>query len=111
MYADYDFYQSTYHGNSLNQADFDRLMTRAGYYLQSITGGRAESQADNPAVKMAACAVAEVYADEDSGGAVVSETVGEWSRTYAQTGKTLDKRLYDVAALYLANTDLLARWC
>lgn len=111
MIADYTFYQESYHGNKLNQADFDRLIVRAGYYLQSITGGRAESQADNPAVKMAACAVAEVYANEDDGGAVASETVGEWSRTYAGSGKTLDRRLYDVAALYLSGTDLLARWC
>lgn len=111
MYADYAFYKEIYLGNNITEADFDRLMSRAGFYLQQITGGSIKKQAETDAVKMAACAVAEVWQEKEQGGSVVSESVGKWSKTYADQGKTADKKLYEAAAMYLSSTGLLSRWC
>lgn len=110
MYADYTFYKEIYLGNNIIEADFNRLISRAGFYLQQITGGRVEEQAETLAVKMAACAVAEVWQEKEQGN-VVSESVGKWSKTYAEEGKSADKKLYEAAAMYLMNIDLLSRWC
>lgn len=111
MFADYIFYQETYLGNKITATDFDRLIIRAGFYLQQITGGKAEKQADTEAVKMAACAVAEVWQENEQGGAVISESVGKWSRSYAEPSQSTSQQLYNAAALYLSGTGLLSRWC
>ena len=111
MYADYAFYQEIYKGRSIAETDFDRLMIRAGFYLEQLTGGRVKDLDDQEAVNLAACAVAEVWQEKEQGGVLLSESVGKWSKTYAEQGQTMDKKLYEAAALYLADTGLLSRWC
>ena len=111
MYADYAFYRDIYLGRSIIEADFDRLIIRAGFYLQQITGGRVQPMFETLAVTMATCAIAEVWQEKEQGGSVVSESVGKWSKTYANQGKTTDQKLYEAAAMYLADTGLLSRWC
>lgn len=109
-YADYDFYINDYHGKAIIRADFDRLITRAGSYIDSITLGRASSYSASDAVKMATCAVADAWLTNEQGGELQSQSVGSWSRTYANKVKSNEDRLYDAAKLYLGPTGLLSRW-
>ena len=111
MIADYAFYKEIYLGNSIAEADFGRLMTRANFYLEQLTGGRIKQAAEELSGRLAACAVAEAWQEKAHGGAILSESVGKWSRTYADRVQTADKKLYEAAALYLADTGLLSRWC
>jgi len=108
-YADYAYYTGTYKGGSIASSEFDRLIERAGAYLDRITGGRVPDPTPD-SVKMAACAVAETWRINDEGGELVSQTVGPWSRSYATKAKSAERRLYDAAALYLSGTGLLAGW-
>lgn len=109
-YADYTFYNENYKGKAIIEADFDRQVTRAGSYIDSITQGRASSYSADDAVKMAACAVADAWLINEQGGDLQSQSVGSWSRSYAVKAKSNDARLYDAASLYLSRTDLLSRW-
>lgn len=95
-YADYAFYRGTYGGRAIGEEDFPGLALRASSFLQAATG-RLSDQAtgdDLEAVRMITCALAEVCAVDgrmvegaaSAGGALQSETVGSWSRTYATNG-------------------------
>jgi len=109
-YVDWAFYNTVYAGNVISEQDFPRLIKRASSYIDRITGGRAASYSPADPVKMAACAVAEAWYINETGGDVVSQSVGSWSRTYAKQVKSDEARLYDAAKMYLANTGLLSRW-
>ncbi len=109
-YADYVFYVSNYKGSAISSDDFDRLITRASTYIDNITGGAASSYELDDAVKMSACSVAEAWQKNEKGGEVQSESVGSWTKTYAKTNASDDKKLYDAAKLYLVRTGLLSRW-
>ena len=55
-------------------------------------------------------ALVETAANEDAGtGALRSETLGQWSRTYRDTGKTRDDTLRTILRQYLGETGLLYR--
>ena len=108
-YADYTFYTSTYKGNAIAESDFDRLATRAGSWLDRVAGGSPSPVTD--AVKMAACAVAEAWQQNEQGGEMVSQSVGSWSRTYAKQGKSNEDRLMEAARLYLPDLVRSVRWC
>lgn len=109
-YADFTFYTEEYKGKAIIEADFNRLVTRASSYLDSITQGRASSYSADNAVKMAACAVADAWLTNEQGGELQSQSVGSWSKSYAVKAKSTDSRLYDAAKLYLGSTGLLSRW-
>ena len=110
MYADYTYYTETYGGTLVPQADWMRVEQGAEVYIHSVTGGCAEPQED--LVCRAACAVAEELWRQEQGGALKSQTVGSWKKTYAD-GDTATPagRLYAAAARWLGNTGLLCRWC
>lgn len=111
-YADYTYYTDTYKGNSITEYDFDRLILRASTYLDQITDGQAAGYASADAVKMAACAVAEAWQTNEQGGEIASQSVGSWSRSYAQAKpKSNDRRLLDAAMLYLSDIVRAVRWC
>lgn len=107
-YADYTFYTDTYKGNSIPEADFERLILRASSYLDKVYNGTIETVTDN--IKMAACAVAEAWQTNEQGGDVVSQSVGSWSRSYQKTAKSDDKRLIEAAQFYLGNLVQSVRW-
>lgn len=132
IYTDYDYYCNEYFGNSIKEADFQRLALHASQYIDYITRGRA--QTDIEEVKMCCCALAEQQqtietakelaqaslSDGAAGGAEVqSETVGSWSKSYRSTGEIaqavaeIEKNgktaQLDIARRYLANTGLLYR--
>lgn len=134
-YADYEYYTTTYFGQTISEAEFPRLSLRASSFLDYYTQGRAAQNAGLEAVKMACCALSEQYqlmetaqqaaskslstALEASGGEVQSETVGSWSKSFRSSGdtaasvlaaaKTGQASLASIAAQYLAGTGLLYR--
>lgn len=130
-YADYAYYINTYMG-SVSEADFARLVVRAGSYLDYITTGKAAANADLDAVKMACCALVDVYQITEraraaaasalstaQGAELQSQTVGSWSKTYRSGTESAanalsaaaseDQTLYNTAARYLLPTGLLYR--
>lgn len=110
IYADFTYYQNTYGGRKIAEADSMRLLRRASVYLDMLTLNKiTDSWAEDERVKCACCAAAEVYAQQEQGGEVASETNHNVSKTYAVSGKSVDRQLYDVAAMYLVNTGLLCR--
>lgn len=116
VYADYEFYQETYLGTAIAEADFPRLAQDASAEIDRQTFDQAASviaeSADADAIErigLATCAVAEVlHSLVQSGGVVQSETVGRHSVTYA---KPLSEaaRLHRAARRYLAGTGLMYR--
>lgn len=110
IYADYDYYVNNYGGNAIAEMDFTRLSRQASAYLDMLTLDKiTDDWKKDDHVKCACCAAAEVYARQEQGGEVASETNHNVSKTYVTSGKSVDKQLYDAAVLYLANTGLLYR--
>ena len=133
VYADYDYYVNVFLGNMIGIDDLPRLALRGSQYLDYITQGRAEANADLESVKMACCALAEQYQTIDAakalanksltsgadGAELQSESVGRWSRSYrsggdsaqaaARAAEAAEAELYAIARRYLARTGLLYR--
>ncbi len=119
-YADYDFYVGDFLGTAIALADFARLAARASALIDRMTFGRTaavmalegEVGADTATiakVKKATCAVAEeMQAQEQSGGLVTSERIGNVSVTYANS-RSENGRLAEAAKTYLWDSDLLYR--
>lgn len=113
-YADFTYYEDTYLGNVIAEADFPRLALRASAQIDRLTFGRAATDTNNEtAIKNAMCAVAEeIYAIEnsDSSEYVTSESQGQYSVSYDPSsveGRTDTERYSDAAKLYLENTGLM----
>ena len=113
-YADFTYYEDTYLGNVIAEADFPRLALRASAQIDRLTFGRAATDTDNEtAIKNAMCAVAEeIYAIENSDNSeyVTSESQGQYSVSYDPSsveGRTDTERYSDAAKLYLENTGLM----
>ena len=118
-YCDYGFYTGTYGGQLISEDIFPGLATRASYAVRAYTKGLSDT-VKGPAleaVQMATCALAEILQDEGRmtaqsyGGSlqVASESVGDWSRSYATGGVSgdkveyLEKRKLDALRLYLGD--------
>ncbi len=114
IYADYTYYKDTYKGG-MPEEDFNRLSRQASAYIENITFGRSEKSYPvnmQNKIKDACCAVSDVlYKNENDGGEVISQSVGSWSKQYANSGKTLDQKLYNAAEMYLAMTGLMYQGC
>ena len=110
-YTTYEFYTSSYQGNSIPEADFARLAERASEYIDYITFGRAIDYDDTKnLLQKACCAVAETIKINENGGGVVAETVGKITRNYAagvSTTPTESQRLYTAVSRYLLREGLL----
>lgn len=110
-YATYDFYQESFGGNAIPQADFDRFAKRASEYLDLVTHGRAAFYWDDEdLVKKACCAVAEAIKINEEGGGVVAESVGKITRNYAAgitNTPNEEERLSIAVCRYLLPTGLL----
>lgn len=135
-YADYEYYTAAYLGTAIQMADFPRLSLRASSFLDYYTQGRAASNSELDALKMACCAVAEQYqsidlaqqaalnalknsANAGEAGELQSQSVGSWSKTYRSGGESAAHAaasatsakagLASAASMYLAGTGLLYR--
>ena len=124
IYADYNFYVSSFYGNVIPEEEYAAASLRASRFLDYYTQNRVKDNADLEAVKMACCALAEeYYAIETSqrlamqtDGEMQSQTVGSYSVTYrskADTARTIAAesrgRMVALARQHLAHTGLLYR--
>lgn len=123
VYADYTFYQTEYGGSAISEEAYPALSLRAAAFINMATSGAAKRATGDTLyqVKMANCALAEIYQDEtritssafSTEGSVQSETVGNWSRTYgsrafsAADAEMFAQRRKDALALWLGGTGLL----
>lgn len=125
-YADYDYYATEYGGTAVSLDDFPFLSNKASAYIDAATMRRAKSATGEilDAVKMAMCALTDVFLDEENINAATcseeallaslsSETVGRWTKSYktkavsTADGQVLDKRKQDALTMYLGWTGLL----
>lgn len=112
MYADYEFYRTEYSGNQISEADFLRNANLSSAYLDRITSGRAkrvEGEERLFLLKMACCAVAEIFFLEASGGDITSESTDGYSYSRSGNSVPLEARKRGAAALFLGDTGLLYR--
>ena len=120
MVADYSFYTGEYFGKLLSLEEFPEYATRADAWLSELTFDRYASpdlsESQLQAVKMAECAVADLWyqlqTEQASNPAISKETVGSHSVTYrtgTEAASGWATRIYDTAARYLMTTGLLYR--
>lgn len=129
-YTDYDFYKDTYMGN-MPESDFDKMVIRASaevrknIFDRDITNYKEE-------VQMATCSVADILlkieqletrkdklvSSNAEDKVVSSESVGDLSRTFANTTNLTDlekeisnqkNKILEEIRLYLLHTGLLYR--
>lgn len=118
LYADYEFYISRYKGD-LPKEEFEKSIMKASAYVRRITFGRADDNTEMDEVKIAACAVCELLANDEKarskhlGRAVTSENTDGYSVSYESggIGETVDdllaRKIFDTLELYLMPTGLL----
>lgn len=125
-YADYEYYANEYGGTNISEEDFKKLSNLASAYIDSATMRRARKASGETleSVKMAMCAISEVFLDEENVNAAAyseealtaslsSESVGRWSKSYKTHSisgtdiQLMDKRKRDALLLYLNSTGLL----
>lgn len=126
MYADYQYYWSTFCGRSVNEIDWEELAPLASDFIDYITWGKAKDNAELEAVKKCCCALVEQYnlikatrtaasAKVTAEGIIASESVGAHSRSFrngaegTQAVSELEKELANIAKRYLLPTGLLYR--
>jgi len=106
-YSDYTFYSTEYNG-ALVEADYNHLSPRALAWIDRYTFNRAKTEtAHANEIKMAECAVIDVLYKIEQGGELSGQTVGGWSKSYATSGKSNEKKIYDSIELYLGMTGLM----
>lgn len=129
-YTDYDFYKDTYKGD-MPKTDFDKLVTRASAEVRKNIFNRDIKDYEDE-VQMATCSVADILlkieqletrkdklVSSDAVDKVVSsESVGDLSRTFANTTNLTDlekeisnqkNKIIEEIRLYLLHTGLLYR--
>ena len=118
LYADYEYYTTTYKG-SLSKEEFEKSIMKASAYVRRITFGRADDNMKMEEVKLATCAVCELLANDEKvrskhlGRAVTSENTDGYSVSYegGGNGETADdllkRNIFDTLLLYLEPTRLL----
>lgn len=82
-YADYDYYINDYRGRQSPRQTLPVCLGQASAYLDILTLDKiTDDWTTDERVKNACCAVADVYAKQDAGGEVASESNHGVSRTY-----------------------------
>ena len=118
LYADYEYYTTTYKG-SLSKEEFEKAIMKSSAFVRRITFGRADENKELDEVKLAACAVCDLIANDEkvrskhSGRVVTSENTDGYSVSYESggNGETADdllgRKIFDTLELYLMPTGLL----
>lgn len=118
LYADHEYYTTTYKG-SLSKEEFEKSIMKSSAYVRRITFGRADENKELDEVKLAACAVCDLIANDEkvrskhSGRVVTSENTDGYSVSYESggNGETADdllgRKIFDTLELYLMPTGLL----
>ncbi len=99
--VDYGFYANTYLGSAIPETAFSGAAQQAKYALERFK--RRYQVTGTPEGEMLAlCAMAEeVYAEQRRPSNVISSDMGQVSVRYATNKRSLERRLYDQALLYL----------
>lgn len=111
---DYKFYTDTYGGTSLSEANFNRLIKKAGFTLNQQTYGRylketATIEADTDllyAVNMALCNITEISLKAEKRSGIQSENTDGYSVSYSGSDQA---DIHDCVNMYLNGTWLLSR--
>ncbi|MGL5718013.1 MAG: hypothetical protein ACRCX2_33730 [Paraclostridium sp.] len=111
--TDFDFYIENYGGEFIpNEKVFYRMNVRASGFINKITFNRIDNTDIYDvakSVQFAVCAVADEMYKADTIGLKTTETVGNHTVSYLHIEKKeSDKKLYDLARIYLSE-DLLYR--
>lgn len=115
LYADYDYYQSTYHGTLISAADWPHREREASAFIDRITFGRLRHGGEVTAdVQNAVCTVAEklqlleteatTQAQAASAAGIASENTDGYSVSYknpAEAQQARNAALLDAASLWL----------
>lgn len=114
VYADYSYYKGVWQGSQISAERFGPIARRASEYIDYVTLGRAQAQAEETGddkIKDACCALAEKFyvienaANAAAGdGIVESETVGPHSVHYVspvEISQSAQAELYFIAQRYL----------
>lgn len=120
MYADFSYYTTTYGGTFFQTEEaYNPCANRATLYIDELTLGRAEANAENERVKLACCAIAEqvsiimeAEADVATTKGMKSQSVGSFSVTYStaeELASHAKAQIGELARLYLGSTGLLYR--
>lgn len=117
MQTTYEFYKTKFNGSIIpDELSFKPYQTKAAAYVDSLCTCKENLQYEKiiEKVQMAICAVADVLYKQSENGKpqIVSETVGNRSRSYSTNGKTLkeyetEKR--QEAEMFLSSTGLMYR--
>lgn len=116
MYADYVFYVEAYGGENIPPLDWPRISRHADAYLDRLTYNRMKNGAVvTDAVRMAACAVAEVMRRHEetqtaNPAGIKAESVGGQSVTYedaAASSERYEAELLEAADLWIPRSDPL----
>lgn len=115
QYVDFDYYEDTYEGATIPEDSFNKYAIKASAHLMRFTFGRINESDVPESVMYACCEMCEaIYQHEQAqigGRTVKSESNDGYSVTFVteQDGQTdvLGGKLYSIAKLYLAETDLL----
>lgn len=111
--TDFEFYRTQYMGDSIAEADFPRLIRRAGEQLAMYKRIYSVTSPQEDAEAMALCAMADALAYYEAalngaGGAVSSASIGSVSVSYSGTASAADlsqeaqaAELFRCACLYL----------
>ncbi|MDD2970193.1 MAG: hypothetical protein PHT21_11590 [Lachnospiraceae bacterium] len=117
-YADYKFYTEEFKGSTIPDTAFLNAILRASIFVKYITFNRVDETSTPEEVKLAACAVAEVFykdmlARDEAGREKASENNDGYSVSYVTSAnsqsETVEKKAYKEALMYLADTGLMYR--
>ncbi len=99
-------------GGRISGAELDRLGQEAWRLMLGQSRGRVRQvEPDSPEGCLARDCFRALVEDgsESSQGVVASETLGQWSRTYRDEGRSRDQRRTAILREYLGETGLLYR--
>lgn len=109
-YADYSYYVINYGGTKISEAEFLRLSELASAYISRALHGHPAKVDVTDNMRTCMCAVADVLAQAEVGGEVLSASNDGYSETYAASGKSTYGRIRELIELYLWDCGRLCRW-
>ena len=99
-YADFTFYQEQFHGQQIaSEEEFLSAAVKASCYLDWLTNGRIKNLSEVPdEVRMAECAVSEIYQCNSTKGGIHSESNDGYQVVYEEPDEV---NMYREAVRYL----------
>lgn len=111
-YADYTYYSEFFGGTSVPSENFGYFSELASDIMDCVTFGRLKKQ-EYPLydenIKKCCCALTETVfkTNNNTGGMIASEKIGDYSVSYSNAGN--NSQIREIISVYLGNTGLLFR--